>query len=322
MKITEVRIKFANREADRLKAYCSVTFDEEFVIRDVRIVEGTNGLFVAMPSRKLSTSCPRCSHKNPSMARFCNECGARLPAPAEGGAKTKLHRDIAHPITTTFRQLLHKRIIEAYEQELERAGEPDYAPHPIEPDENEENEFEVEEEQEQEQEQEQEVYAKAEQDSDEVSEYDALIAGLRKRTAEAPIPRASVQPSQRTVRPSVPQQRRPAGKPRQPEPTNPRQKGNRPLPPVETPRPVGREEARPRATVRAAQAPAERSAVAEREPGGFSRHETRREEPEQRPAATPPKAETGASASRVPAAPNVASVNDGAEADPFGAGIL
>ena len=59
MVITEVRVKLCNRVDDRLKAYCTVTFDDQFVIREVRVVEGTNGLFVAMPSRKTSTPCPR-----------------------------------------------------------------------------------------------------------------------------------------------------------------------------------------------------------------------------------------------------------------------
>lgn len=177
MEITEIRVKFANREGDRLKAYCSVTFDAEFVVRDVRIVEGTNGLFVAMPSRKISAACPRCNHKNPSLGKFCSECGARLPAPAmtgENGARVKLHRDIAHPITPAFRQMLHERIIEAYLAECEKAKDPDYEPKPMDEEEPEAVEPVVVGDEEPEEERMQ----------DGVNEYDALIADLRGRGAD------------------------------------------------------------------------------------------------------------------------------------------
>ncbi len=56
MEITDVRIKLVNNSTDRLKSFCSVTLDDEFVIRDIKLVEGASGLFVAMPSRKLSAS--------------------------------------------------------------------------------------------------------------------------------------------------------------------------------------------------------------------------------------------------------------------------
>src|SRR5215813_8935543 len=63
---------------ERLQAFCSVTFDDAFVVRDLKIIEGTKGSFVAMPSRKLTDRCPQCSCKNHLRARFCNQCGAKL----------------------------------------------------------------------------------------------------------------------------------------------------------------------------------------------------------------------------------------------------
>ena len=60
MEITEVRIKLMDDPQDRLQAFCSITFDSCFVIRDLKIIEGTKGSFVAMPSRKLTDHCPRC----------------------------------------------------------------------------------------------------------------------------------------------------------------------------------------------------------------------------------------------------------------------
>ena len=57
MEITEVRIKLMEDNNERLQAFCSVTFDDAFVVRDLKIIEGTKGSFVAMPSRKLTDRC-------------------------------------------------------------------------------------------------------------------------------------------------------------------------------------------------------------------------------------------------------------------------
>ena len=131
MEITDVRIKLVTDSTERLRAFCTITFDGEFVVRDIKLVEGVNGMFVAMPSRKLSTSCPKCRHKNPLQSRYCSECGASLPSqkvPTDDGGRLKLYRDIAHPITTSFRQTLQDRVVEAYEAERECATDEDYMP--------------------------------------------------------------------------------------------------------------------------------------------------------------------------------------------------
>ena len=64
MEITEVRIKLMEEPGERLKAFCSITFDDCFVVRDLKIIDGTNGPFVAMPSRKLTSHCQKCGMKN------------------------------------------------------------------------------------------------------------------------------------------------------------------------------------------------------------------------------------------------------------------
>ena len=128
MDISDVRIKLVSDSSDRLKAFCSVTLEEEFVVRDIKIVEGSNGLFVAMPSRKLSASCPECRHKNPLRARYCSDCGAGLPSQevqTDDAGRAKLYRDIAHPITPAFREKLQTRVVEAYQDELEEAPDSD-----------------------------------------------------------------------------------------------------------------------------------------------------------------------------------------------------
>ncbi|MFA5577701.1 MAG: septation regulator SpoVG [Tissierellaceae bacterium] len=84
MKITDVRLRKISDEG-KMKAIVSVTFDDEFVVHDIKIIEGQNGLFVAMPSRKM----------------------------ADGE-----FRDIAHPINAETRQKIQDAIFEEYEKSL------------------------------------------------------------------------------------------------------------------------------------------------------------------------------------------------------------
>ncbi|ASW42077.1 septation regulator SpoVG [Clostridium isatidis] len=82
MTITDVRIRKIAAEG-KMKAIVSVTFDNEFVVHDIKVIEGQNGLFIAMPSRKTP----------------------------DGEFK-----DIAHPINTSARERLQSAILEAYEK--------------------------------------------------------------------------------------------------------------------------------------------------------------------------------------------------------------
>ena len=77
MEITEVRVKLMDEGGERLQAFCSITLDDAFVVRDLKIIEGATGPFVAMPSRKLTAHCPQCGCKNHLRAAFCNQCGGR-----------------------------------------------------------------------------------------------------------------------------------------------------------------------------------------------------------------------------------------------------
>ena len=85
MEITEVRVSIRNEE--RLKAYVTVTFDDCFVVRHIRIVKTDKGLLVSMPSRKLPDG---------------------------------THKDIAHPISQEFRKKLEDKVLGAYEDELQK----------------------------------------------------------------------------------------------------------------------------------------------------------------------------------------------------------
>jgi len=122
MEITEVRVFLKDSPDKKLKAYVTVTFDNAFVVRNIKVIEGTSGLFIAMPSRKIKQPCPKCNFKNELRSKYCNQCGTQLPVVTRPvtevpGVESQEHKDIAHPITQSFRECLQKRILEAYEQE-------------------------------------------------------------------------------------------------------------------------------------------------------------------------------------------------------------
>jgi stage V sporulation protein G len=127
--ITEVRIKLCEQNSERLLAFCSVTFDNAFVVRDLKIIEGTRGVFVAMPSRKLMDRCHGCMCKNHLRARFCNQCGGRLDegrAMRDQDGRAKLHADIAHPIHAAARVAMEGAVVRSFHEERERAKMPGY----------------------------------------------------------------------------------------------------------------------------------------------------------------------------------------------------
>lgn len=129
MRITEVRIKLMERSDDRLQAFCSITLDDAFVIRDLKIIEGASGPFVAMPSRKLMAHCPHCGFKNHLRAAYCNQCGSELPEEPlarDPEGRAKLYADIAHPVNAECREMIQNKVIQEYHCELERAKQPGY----------------------------------------------------------------------------------------------------------------------------------------------------------------------------------------------------
>lgn len=132
MEVTEVRIKLMDEPGDRLKAFCSVTFDDCFVIRDLKIIEGSTGPFVAMPSRKLTSHCHKCGTKNHLRALYCNQCGIRQQdgrALTDADGRAKLYADIAHPINSACREMVQECVIREFHEEEQRSQEPDYISH-------------------------------------------------------------------------------------------------------------------------------------------------------------------------------------------------
>lgn len=124
LEITEVRVKLSGGE-EKLLGYCSVTLNDAIVIKDIKIIAGDDGPFVAMPSRKITEHCPQCRIKNHLRAKFCNECGAKLPPPRmenDHRGRERLHFDVVHPINPGVRQMLHDIVVAEVIREQERGG--------------------------------------------------------------------------------------------------------------------------------------------------------------------------------------------------------
>lgn len=129
MEISEVRIKLMNDPHERLLAFCSITFDASFVIRDLKIIQGTKGAFVAMPSRKLMDRCPKCHNKNHLRASYCNQCGVHLDenrADKDDLGRARLYADIAHPINSECRELIQEEVLKSYQNEKVSAQQEGY----------------------------------------------------------------------------------------------------------------------------------------------------------------------------------------------------
>ena len=90
MEITNVRVRVVEKENSKMRGFASVTIDNQFVVHDIRILEGDNGLFLAMPSKQTGVG---------------------------------EYRDIAHPINQEARQMFTDAILKEYEEELKRSAE-------------------------------------------------------------------------------------------------------------------------------------------------------------------------------------------------------
>ncbi len=124
MNITEVRVELAEHATlplPRVLAYCCVTFDDCFVVRNFKLVETVRGVILANPSRKVEDHCKDCGRRGPVIASWCGGCGSRQEdhraARGEDGRQI-LHCDIAHPVNKQFRAVLEDAIRGAYAREL------------------------------------------------------------------------------------------------------------------------------------------------------------------------------------------------------------
>jgi stage V sporulation protein G len=130
MEITDVKVFLKEGQDRKLKAYATLTFDDCFVVRNVKVIDGNKGMFVAMPSRKSKDPCPKCHFRNTVRSKYCNQCGAALPQDVSRPAASSVddatrqsdHKDIAHPITTECRDYIQKKVLEAYAIESKKGS--------------------------------------------------------------------------------------------------------------------------------------------------------------------------------------------------------
>ena len=113
MRITKVDIKFANDANHRFIGYVKLTLDDVLVIHDVKIIDGASGLFVGMPTHRVTCRCPFCTHKNHVRSNYCNECGKLLPKISL--EFIKYYYDVAHPINHEFRVYLEDCVLSEYD---------------------------------------------------------------------------------------------------------------------------------------------------------------------------------------------------------------
>ncbi len=114
--ITDVKITMNEGDNGKLKAFATMTLDDAFVVRDVKIIDGRKGLFVAMPCTQMTDKCPYCGRKNVLRSRYCANCGKTLrdPGAPDPEARKEEYRDIAHPICPECRNYIENIIISAY----------------------------------------------------------------------------------------------------------------------------------------------------------------------------------------------------------------
>jgi stage V sporulation protein G len=114
------------KDGKRLRAYATITFDDSFVVRNIKVVDGNSGLFIAMPARKIKQFCSKCGKKVDIGSRYCNHCGGQFPmlqVKDENNTKQLTHQDLAHPINQEFRDYLQNTILEAYYAEKSPEGD-------------------------------------------------------------------------------------------------------------------------------------------------------------------------------------------------------
>lgn len=124
MRPVEIHVVLAEAHAapgpHRLLAYVTVVLEGEIgrlAVHDIKVVEGRDGPFVAMPARRLTGHCQVCRGKNCLTAGWCNWCGVELvmrPVPCRPGGRPKVHADVIHPIDVTTRDNLEVAVLTEY----------------------------------------------------------------------------------------------------------------------------------------------------------------------------------------------------------------
>lgn len=114
MKITEITINRAEQDNTRLLGFVTVVMDDVLVIRDIKIINGTQERFIAMPSRKIMIKCPECKGKCAILDNYCHSCGIKNNFDPD--KYDKIYADVVHPIDSGFRIYLQEAILKEYDK--------------------------------------------------------------------------------------------------------------------------------------------------------------------------------------------------------------
>jgi stage V sporulation protein G len=149
MEITDIQINLAYFQKSKIRAFCSVFFDNEFVVHEVKIIEeplsakaslrpdfrdrqtqaglsacsaqAVRRLHISMPNKKITMHCVKCAEKNPINANFCSKCGVKLTwygIAREKNTHSEIYTDIVQVISGKLTRLIRKKILTAYQDKL------------------------------------------------------------------------------------------------------------------------------------------------------------------------------------------------------------
>jgi DNA-binding cell septation regulator SpoVG len=113
VKITSVKIRTPD-EAHRggILAFCSVTYDDEITIHDIKLMAGSKGSFIIMPQKWPKMVCQKCGQHMDIVANYCSKCGNELEKPGDRGKSMS----IVHPVTQDARDVLQGAIVAEYDR--------------------------------------------------------------------------------------------------------------------------------------------------------------------------------------------------------------
>lgn len=129
--VTEVRIRLVFGEDGRkLLAYASIVIDDALVVRDLKILNISGRLLVAMPARMVTDHCPACNTVNAILARYCCHCGTRREddraVPDADTGRLRVWGDVAYPLCRAARRVVDRAVLDAYHAEVDAASRPGY----------------------------------------------------------------------------------------------------------------------------------------------------------------------------------------------------
>ena len=119
------RFTLARPSHERLLGFTSFVIDGSFVVHGVKLVKGSAGPVVAMPSVRTTMPCPACGEPAECVVRYCPWCGSPQEVPRPGLAvdsrgRSALYRDVAHPLNEPCRRLIHEAVVAAYGEAVRR----------------------------------------------------------------------------------------------------------------------------------------------------------------------------------------------------------